>query len=765
MKKALSIILALVMMFTLLPTAFADNTIDVKAGTETISKGDGNWTFTDGVINIENADITEVSITGDPNVSLSFAVSPKYCFTVKTSIEGLTIKPAVNMPNGLRIIKNADYPVTIQFDPNQDTAIGNGLFIMPDGTNLTSITSEDSFVTNGRTVSISLTASSGATTLDYAMAAINTTGSLQFKQNGSVPSTFAITTNVPETTLGDEHICAVNASNLKVSNGVTLTTSVAKSKDTANIYNAVQTKYLDVSKGAAVQATVTGGADTHNTTAVFATTLNNNGTVKASVGSGNAAVYAGYLNFKDGAIEATNPNGNAVAFPVILNVEENAKAIGGDDAGHATEIEDLENSNSYNGKKYVKLYIPSDLSLDKSTISIAVGQTSTLTATTVPATATIASWTPTTSEFIELTPSADQKTCTVSAKKATTTPITVTVTDDAGHTATCAVTVTEAPAGEIELNRTTINLTAGSTFKLIPTKLVPSDTTVTWTVNEEARGSVEVGTDGTVTAKAVTSNPATVTATTREGITATCQVNVVSPSATLVDIYDPAAELYSLGSVGEVVRFRASVTPEWTAENNNDIRWTSSNENVAKVTAIEPHGKGAYIEATGAGSAAITASCGGRADVVSVVVVSDYKFTAPTGKLIWYYDRNPQYNLEFSTSIPYQGIRRVVIQAGNRDYDFTSVAMQNTYGTVTIPYSALYTTFGRQTTTMTVKVFYGPGANDYIYKNLYYRSVYDAPLTADTDMTWAYVTMLVAGLFISASPLILKKAKRRGAAQ
>ncbi len=756
MKKALSIILVFVMMFALLPVAFAGNTIEVKAGSTIVESGAETWTFTNGEITIYNQNITEISIAGDSNVTLSFAVSPVSWFEVRNSIEGLTVKPAVSMPNGLCIKKCVDYPVTIEFDPNQDSAIGNGLLIIPDGTTITSISSEDVLVSNGRKVSI-LLANPSAANPGESVAAVNTAGSLQFKRSGSIPTTFEISTTGPSSSLS-RHICAVNASNLKIDSGVTLKASIEKSTDT-DIYNAVQAEYLDISKGAAVQATVTGGEDTFKTTAVFATTFENSGTVRASVDAGTATVYARYLSFKDGIIEAINPSGNAVAFPVILNVEENAKAIGGDDADHALEIEDPENSDSYRNKKYVKLYVPNGLSLDKSTISLAVGQTSTLTATTIPTEATIADWTVPTADADKVTLTKNGKECSVKAEKAGT--ATITVTDSNGNTASCSVSVTDAPATSISLNKTTLSIPLDGSFTLVATTDPASATVGTegWTKDNDNVSLTKDGKNCKVTGDKVGTSIVKVKDSNNNETS--CTVTVTGAAG--IDIYDPAAELYSLGSVGEVVRFRASVTPEWTADNNNDIRWTSSNENVAKVTAIEPHGTGAYIEATGAGSAAITASCGGQSKMVSVVVISDYKFTAPTGKLIWYYDRNPQYNLEFSTNIA--NPVRVTIQAGNKEYDFTKNLIRGANGAMAIPYSALYTTFGRQTTTMTVKVFYGPGANDYIYKNLYYRSVYDAPLTADTDMTWAYVTMLVAGLFISASPLILKKAKRRGAAQ
>ena len=767
MKKALSIILALIMLLSLLPTAFAANTIVVNEGSNTVESGTGKWTFTDGELVICDPAITEVSISGDPDVTLSFAsgVVPNNTFTVINSIQRLTVKPATYMPKGLRVIKNADYPVTVQFDPSRDSMIGNGLFIKPDGANITSISSEDVLVSSGKAVSILLTASTDAKCGDNAVAAINTTGSLKFSRIGSTPVRFDVTTYGPDTTIGGTKVCAINAtggnSKITVENGVSLNTVVNK-KDTTDMYYALKADNTVIEESATISAKVSGGTDEINTVSFYSTWLTNSGTLNAFVNPGAEALFASYPEFKGGTVEATNEGSKDAAFFASISVAEGTQAIAGDSASTATAVANPDEPASYRGKKYMKIYIPvPGVTLDITTVSLTVGQTETLTATTDPVEATITDWTVPTADADKVTLTKNGKECSVKAEKAGT--ATITVTDSNGNYDTCVVTVTDAPASSISLNKTTLSIPLDGSFTLVATTDPVSATVGTegWTKDNDNVSLTKDGKNCTVKGDKI--GTSVVTVTDSNGNEESCTVTVTGAAG--IDIYDPATDRYSLGSVGEVVRFRASVTPEWTAENNNDIRWTSSNENVAKVTAIEPHGKGAYIEATGAGSAAITASCGGRADVVSVVVVSDYKFTAPTGKLIWYYDRNPQYNLEFSTSIPYQGIRRVVIQAGNRDYDFTSVAMQNTYGTVTIPYSALYTTFGRQTTTMTVKVFYGPGANDYIYKNLYYRSVYDAPLTADTDMTWAYVTMLVAGLFISASPLILKKAKRRGVAQ
>lgn len=161
---------------------------------------------------------------------------------------------------------------------------------------------------------------------------------------------------------------------------------------------------------------------------------------------------------------------------------------------------------------------PTSVSLSKSSVSLYVGETVTLSATVSPSNATDKS----------LTWSSSSSVATVSggkitAKSAGTT--TVTVRTSNGKTATCKVTVTKkaVPADGISLNRTTYSLNVRQAMVLTAT-VTPNDATdksVTWSSNNSDVATVS---NGVVTA--VSGGSATITAKTSNGKTAQCVVTV-----------------------------------------------------------------------------------------------------------------------------------------------------------------------------------------------------------------------------------------------
>ncbi|MCD8294417.1 MAG: Ig-like domain-containing protein [Clostridia bacterium] len=172
----------------------------------------------------------------------------------------------------------------------------------------------------------------------------------------------------------------------------------------------------------------------------------------------------------------------------------------------------------------VTVIIPVEsVSLDKTALTLAVGDSGTLTATVLPADATDKSvvWT-----------SSDEKvavvfgTGTVSAYAAGTATITAT-TVNGEKVASCEVTVeakTVSVSG-VHLNKTAISLEEGESETLTVTVLPNSatDRSVSWSSSDET--VVTVSEDGTVTA--IAAGTATVTVTTTDGgHTATCTVTV-----------------------------------------------------------------------------------------------------------------------------------------------------------------------------------------------------------------------------------------------
>ncbi len=161
------------------------------------------------------------------------------------------------------------------------------------------------------------------------------------------------------------------------------------------------------------------------------------------------------------------------------------------------------------------------ITLNHSTLSLAVGGSVALTATLTPENATDAVvWSSNNTEIAEVSNNG-----TVTAKALGTATITATV---GSYTATCEVTVA-VPVTGVSLDKATMSLTAGSTGTLTAT-ITPENATnknLTWTSDNEAVVAVS---DGVVSA--VAAGTANITVTTADGgKTATCVVTVTRRSS------------------------------------------------------------------------------------------------------------------------------------------------------------------------------------------------------------------------------------------
>ena len=234
------------------------------------------------------------------------------------------------------------------------------------------------------------------------------------------------------------------------------------------------------------------------------------------------------------------------------------------------------------------------VTLDKITLSLAIGETATLTATVKPDNATDKNVTWTSSD--ESVAKVDNGRVTaVKAGKATITA------KCGGKTAECAVTVT-VPVTSITLDKTSLSLALGETAQLTAT-VKPDDATdknVTWTSSDESVAKVD---NGRVTA--VKAGKVTITAKCG-GETAECAVMVTVPTGS-VTLDKTSLEL----AVGETAQLTATVKPDDATDKN--VTWTSSDESVAKVD----NGR---VTAVKAGKATITAKCGGKSNECAVTV-------------------------------------------------------------------------------------------------------------------------------------------------
>ncbi len=213
------------------------------------------------------------------------------------------------------------------------------------------------------------------------------------------------------------------------------------------------------------------------------------------------------------------------------------------------------------------------VTLNKTSTSIQVGGTETLTATVSPKDAANKKVTWKSSNAAIASVDANGKVTGVKAGEAT---ITVT-TEDGGKTATCKVTVSdkEIKVTGVTLNKTALTLNIGANETLSAT-VAPADATnkkVTWKSSDAAVASVDA--NGKVTG--VAAGEATITVTTEDGAkTATCKVTVTIP-VTGVTLNKTSTTI----AVGVIEELTATVAP--ANATNQKVTWKSSDLAVARV--------------------------------------------------------------------------------------------------------------------------------------------------------------------------------------
>ena len=271
------------------------------------------------------------------------------------------------------------------------------------------------------------------------------------------------------------------------------------------------------------------------------------------------------------------------------------------------------------------------VSLNKTSLTMTVGDTQTLTATVTPSNATDKSVTWSSSNTSIATVSSSG---VVTAKAAGTSTITVT-TNDGGKKATCSVTVSAASVAVtgVSLNKTSLSMTVGDTQTLTAT-ITPSNATdksVTWSSSNTSVATVS--TSGVVTAKAAGS--ATITVTTNDGgKKATCAVTIQAQTVSVTGVSLNKTSLSM--TVGDTQTLTATITPSNATDKS--VTWSSSNTSVATVSTS------GVVTAKAAGSATITVTTndGGKKatctvsvqsfslPVLSVVTVSNIQQTSAT---------------------------------------------------------------------------------------------------------------------------------------
>ncbi len=291
-------------------------------------------------------------------------------------------------------------------------------------------------------------------------------------------------------------------------------------------------------------------------------------------------------------------------------VVSKAGVVKGIGAGTAT-IRAVSEAGEKGASYTVRVYVPATgIKLNQSNIILGAGKSFSLQATTSPADASGSSITWTSSDESLVTVDGNGR-VTANAipqgKKSASAKITATLLSDGGikKAATCSVTVKpEIGVTAVKLNKTSLKLGEGSVYTL-STSVLPvtaDNTAIIWSTSDES--VARVSQDGVVTAGTVPQGKKTATA----KITATAADGSKKAASCTVTVGNAVTALaITNGNVRLAEKKTLTLKTVYNSGDKNTpvntgLIWTSSNENIAKVSA-----KG-VVTAVGNGTATITAT-------------------------------------------------------------------------------------------------------------------------------------------------------------
>ena len=247
----------------------------------------------------------------------------------------------------------------------------------------------------------------------------------------------------------------------------------------------------------------------------------------------------------------------------------------------------------------------SSVSLDKESITLMIGETSSLTATVLPENAANKKVSWSSSNTGVATVDLNGKVTGIGVGSA---KITVT-TEDGGKTATCSVTVNPITVTGVSLNKSSMSLLIGGSEQLVAT-VTPSNATnknVIWSSSKSNVATVD--SNGNVSAIKV--GTTIITATTEDGgKKATCSVTVNPIAVTGVTLNQTSITM----TVGDTQTLTATVSPSNATDKS--VSWSSNKTTVATVSST------GEVTAKAAGSAIITVTTidGGKKATCSITV-------------------------------------------------------------------------------------------------------------------------------------------------
>lgn len=266
------------------------------------------------------------------------------------------------------------------------------------------------------------------------------------------------------------------------------------------------------------------------------------------------------------------------------------------------------------------------VSLNQTSLSLTTGNSSILAASVLPSNATnkTITWLSSNTNVVTVSGGLVKAVAAGSA--------TITARSNNGKTAICTVTVKD-PVIEVtsvSLNKTSLSLVKGNsqtlTASVTPTNA--TNKTITW---KSSNTNVATVSNGKISATAA--GTATITATTSNGLVASCKVTVTNP---VIEVSSISLNKTTLSlAKGKSETLAATISP--SNATNKTISWSSSNTNVATVS-------GGKITAVSAGTATITVkSSNGKTASCKVTVTNPVISKFEWGKDNWNFTNSYDY--------------------------------------------------------------------------------------------------------------------------
>lgn len=309
----------------------------------------------------------------------------------------------------------------------------------------------------------------------------------------------------------------------------------------------------------------------------------------------------------------------------------------------------------------------------------------------------------------------------------------------------------------VSLNKQTVELAKTDTTGIVLTATTSDGSDVTWTSTSEA--VTKTANKNNLTVKPVAIGTATITATTTDGHTASCVVNVVEKV-----VVENISFTLPTSKITDKTPFTitATVTP---ANCTEPVEWSVSPSDILSITKDPANSKNATITPLKNGSCKITAKCGGKSCecTIDVAFTSDYAVVYNKNGS-WYYDAPTDYTIQTRRPYSSDGISSITItnKYNGIEYkaiegsDFIATKAKNSNDTVISFYKAFMKELPHYKNQL-ITVTYKDGTTS--KTGLHILSVKDRPITGDTDYTPYIILAAVSAAGLGAVLTLKKKQK------